>query len=230
MPSTSRTIACVALAGLLGCRAEPVPPPAPPVTTTTPLTVSGPDSLLGMLRLGVIADGSGLLPGPIQLRAAPSDSADTLVTVTRWQDVLAEEIGYEEPAIVVWRVALPWVLIATRDSLRGWIRAPDGSSIVLMPELLKDRLSYLTGVWDGTLFGTPGVGNATAVVGVTRDEGEASADVSETRMVGDTLWVHVQVHDQSPCNATGDPKVIADGWVKAWTGGKPTVWYYSRGC
>jgi hypothetical protein len=220
-----------AVACVIGCSTEePPPPPASPVSTTPPLTVTGPDSLLGMLRLGVVADGSGLLPGPLQLRAAPSDSADTLVTVTRWQDVLAEEIAYEEPAIVVWRVAHPWYLVAARDSVRGWIRIPDGATMVPLTELLKDRLAYLTGAWDGTLHSTPGAGTGVAVVGVTRDEGEASASIEETRLVGETLWVHVQVHDQSPCESDGDPKVIGDGWVKAWTGGKPTVWYYSRGC
>lgn len=212
------------------CRSEQSPPPAPPVTTTSPLTVSGPDSLIGMLRLGATVDGSGLLPGPLHLRAAPSDSADTLVTLTRWQDVLAEEIGYEEPAIVVWRVAHPWYLVAAGDSVRGWIPIPEGATMVSMADLLVDRLSYLTSAWNGTLFPSPGAPTAAAVVGVSRDHGEVSADVKATRLVGDTLWVHLQVHDQSPCESTGDPKVIAEGWVRAWTGGKPTVWYYSRGC
>ena len=230
MPNPIRWSLLAAAVVTAGCSPEEAPPPAPPVAITPPLTVTGPDSLLGMLRLAVVADGSGLLPGPLQLRAAPSDSADTLVTITRWQDVLAEEIAYEEPAIVVWRVAHPWYLVAARDSVRGWIRIPEGATMVPLAELLKERLAYLTGNWDGTLFSTPGVGTGVAVVGVTRDAGEASASVEGTRMVGDTLWVHVQVHDQSPCESTGDPKVIGDGWVKAWTGGKPTVWYYSRGC
>jgi hypothetical protein len=182
------------------------------------------------MRLSTVIDGSGLLPEPLQLRAAPSDSSDTLVTITRWQDVIAEEIGYEEPAIAVWRVAHPWYLVAANDSLRGWIRIPDGASVVPLADLLMERLAYLTGAWDGTLSATPGRGTPVAVVGVTRDDGEASVSVQGARMVGDTLWVHVQVHDQSPCESTGDPKVIGDGWVRAWTSGKPTVWYYSRGC
>lgn len=230
MPNFIRWSLTAAAVVSAGCGPEESATPAPPVSIAPPLTVSGPDSLLGMLRLGVVADGSGLLPGPLQLRAAPSDSADTLVTVTRWQDVLAEEIAYEEPAIVVWRMAHPWYLVAARDSLRGWIRIPDGATMVPLSELLKERLAYLTGAWDGTLFSTPGSGSAVAVVGVTRDQGEASASVEETRMAGDTLWVHVQVHNQSPCESAGDPKVIGDGWVRAWTGGRPTVWYYSRGC
>ncbi len=221
------------LAGLLllvACRDQAAVPPAAPVAIAPPLTVTGPDSVLGVLRLGVTADGSGLLPAPIQLRAAPSDSADTLVTVTRWQDVLAEEIGYEEPAITVWRVAHPWYLIAANDSVRGWIRIPDDAAMVPRAELPTARLASLTGAWDGTLYSSPGVGAPVAVVGVSRDNGEASAAVQETRMVGDTLWVHVAVHDQSPCESAGDPAIIANGWVKAWTAGKPTVWYYSRGC
>ena len=88
MPNHIRWSVIAAMACAIGCGTEePPPPPAPPLATAPPLTVSGPDSLLGLLRLGTVADGSGLLPGPMQLRAAPSDSADTLVTVTRWQDV-----------------------------------------------------------------------------------------------------------------------------------------------
>jgi hypothetical protein len=183
-----------------------------------------------MMRLGTVADGSGLLPGPLQLRAAPSDSADTLVTITRWQDVLSEEIAYEEPAVVVWRVAHPWYLVATRDSVGGWIRIPDGATMVPMADLLKDRLAYLTAAWNGSLHAAPGDAVSRSVDGVVRDDGETSANVLDTRLVGDTLWVQVQVHDESPCTSTADPKVIGEGWVRAWTGGKPTVWYYSRGC
>ena len=52
----------------------------PPIDTTVPITVSRSDSTLGLLRLGVVADGSGLLPGPIDLRAEPIANSAMLVT------------------------------------------------------------------------------------------------------------------------------------------------------
>lgn len=215
---------------LAGCRDRAVTPPPPPVTTTAPLTVSGPDSVIGMLQLVQPADGSGLLPGPLQLRAAPSDSADTLVTVTRWQDVLAEEVGYEEVALVIWRAADPWYLVATRDTIRGWIRMPDSATVFPLAELLPNRLNYLTAAWDGSVRPAPG-GRAAPVVGTQRDElGEAPAEVHEARLVDGALWLRVSVFAESPCEGVIPPRVVATGWIPAYAGGKVTAWYYSRGC
>jgi hypothetical protein len=216
---------------VVACGQRDADAPPPPVATTAPLTVSGPDSVLGMLVLEQPADGSGLLPGPLQLRAAPSDEADTVVTVTRWQDVLAEEVGYEEVALVVWRIAEPWYLIATRDTVRGWVRRPDSSTVVPLAELLPNRLSYLTRAWDGTVRAAPGTGVATRVEGMARDEaGETPADVHEARLVEGALWLRVSVFDQSPCEGVTPPRAVATGWIPAYTGGAVTSWYYSRGC
>jgi hypothetical protein len=224
--SATLTLAVVACGG----RDRATPPPQP-VATTPPLTVSGPDSILGMLQLVQPADGSGLLPGPLQLRAAPSDSADTLVTVTRWQDVLSEEVGYEEVALVIWRMADPWYLVATRDTIRGWIRLPDSATVIPLGELLPNRLSYLTAAWDGGVRTTPGAGEVTAVTGITRDDrNETPADVHESRLVNGVLWLRVTVFEESPCEGVIPPKAAATGWIPAYVGGKVTAWYYSRGC
>lgn len=217
---------------LVGCR-DRVPPPAQrdSVPTSPPLTVTGPDSILGMLQLVQPADGSGLLPGPLQLRAAPSDAADTLVTVTRWQDVLAEEVGYEEVALVIWRMADPWYLVATHDTVRGWIRLPDSATVIPLGELLPNRLAYLTSAWDGTVRDDPGAASATAVPGIARDgRDETPADVHESRMVDGRLWLRVTVLASSPCEGVEPPAVAATGWIPAYARGKVTAWYYSRGC
>lgn len=217
---------------LAACRGEvPEPPAPPPVTTASPLTVSGPDSLLGLLKLGgATADGSGLLPGPMQLRAAPDDQADLVVTITRWQDLVAEEIGYEEPAVAVWRVSQPWYLVATSDSVFGWYRAPSDAAMVPLAELLGNTLTYLTNDWDGRLHASPDASSASSAVSVAREDGEASVKLLDTATVAGNLWFKVAVHEESPCTGSFPPKVIAEGWVPAWNGGKLNVWYYSRGC
>ena len=199
------------------------------VTPSAPIRVGG-DSLLGLMRLGVDADGSGLLPAALDLRGGPGESAGVLVTVTRWSDLLVEEIGYEEPAVAVFRVANPWFLVGTRDSIFGWVRLPPGASVVPLVELLPDRLSYLTPAWNGTLHAEPESSVANKVTGIVRDHGEASVEVLEARQVGDALWLRVRVHRESPCETAGEVEVVAEGWVPAWTAAKPTVWYYSRGC
>jgi len=230
MPAISRYLP-LTLVALAACGDSSVPPPEMPVETTTALTVSGIDSMIGLLNLGgPAADGSGLLALPLQLRAAPSATADTIVTVTRWVDVVAEEIDYEVPAVVVWRNANPWFLVSTHDSVRGWIELPEGGSVTLIPELFQNRLTYLTPAWDGQLFAAPSP-TAALTRPVARDvDGETSVEVRESKVVDGTLWLRVAVHDRSPCEGTTPPRYIADGWVKAWTGARNTVWYYSRGC
>lgn len=230
MPRYTRLVLAALL--LAACRGEaPEPPAPPPVATTSPLTVSGPDSLLGLLRLdGATADGSGLLPGPMHLRAAPDDEAELLVTITRWQDVVAEEVGYEEPAVAVWRISAPWYLVATSDSVFGWFRAPADAVLVPLAELLGSSLTYLTPDWDGNVYQSPGGSSARTTVPVQRDDGEASVEVLDTATVDGSLWLKLAVHEESPCFGTIPPRVIAEGWVPAWSSGKLNVWYYSRGC
>lgn len=221
----------LALLALAGCRDAPIPATPPPVTTTTPITVGGRDSILGLLNPGgPQADGTGILALPLQLRAAPYPEADTLVTVTRWQDVIAEEIDYEVPALTIWRAAAPWYLVSTQDSVRGWIELPEGGQVTLIPELLNDRLTYLTPAWDGQIHVAPDFSAATTRPGITDADGEVSVEVRESRTVDGRLWLRVALHDRSPCEGTTPPKNVADGWVPAWTGGQTTVWYYSRGC
>lgn len=238
-PVVAATIALVAVAVALAAVTVQRRPPrlaagaaldTGTATTSRALTVTGGDSLLGLMRLGATADGSGLLPTSLDLHGGPGDTAPVLTTVTRWSDLMAEEIGYEEPAIAVFRVAHPWYLVETRDSVLGWVRLPEGATVVPLVELLPDRLSYLTTAWDGRLHATPGAGDAVTVSGFTSDDGEVSAQVHEARHVGDALWLRVSVHRESPCETLGEVEVVAEGWIPAWTGGKPTAWYYSRGC
>lgn len=236
------TLFSLALAGVLGTVAVVTRPPRRgaaagtdtsrfgQVATSAPLPVTGGDSLLGLMRIGATGEGSGLLPAPLDLRGGPGREAAVLTTVTRWSDLVAEEVSYEEPAIAVYRVAHPWYLVATRDSVYGWVELPAGGTVVPLVELLPDRLSYLTAAWNGVLHAAPGDGSGTTVEGIVRDHGEASVEVHEARQVGDALWLRVSVHRESPCETAGEVEVAAEGWVPAWTRGRPTVWYYSRGC
>ena len=201
----------------------------PPIDTTVPITVSRSDSTLGLLRLGVVADGSGLLPGPIDLRAEPIANSAMLVTVTRWSDLMAEEIAYEEPALIVYRVDRPWVLVSTRDHVRGWIKIPDGAAMVPLAELLPERLTYLTEEWDGRLHGEPGSMEFTEPAPQS-GAGRPSINVTETREIAGALWLRVELLADSPCEGNTPPAVVAEGWIPAWLSGQPTAWYYSRGC
>lgn len=224
------TMAVVTRPARQGAAADIDTPRFERVATSAPLTVTGGDSLLGLLQLGAALDGGTLLPAPLDLHGGPGDSAQVLTTVTRWSDLVGEEIGYEEPAIAVFRVAHPWYLVLTRDSILGWVRLPAGGTVVPLVELLPEQLTYLTAAWDGEVRPEPGAGTPRPVHGVVRDQGEASAEVLEARQVGDALWLHVRVHRDSPCETAGEVEVVAEGWVPAWTNGQPTVWYYSRGC
>ncbi len=237
-PTLLRVAAATALLAVAGIAWTILRVPGPvrptagtPADTTAPFLVRGGDSLLAMMRLGAPpSDGSGLLPAPLDLHGGPSSNTPTVTTVTRWSDLVAEEVAYEEPAIAVYRIAHPWYLVATRDSVMGWMELPREATVVPLVELLPERLSYLTTAWDGRVFDTPASGAGHPVDGLVLDHGEASVRVLRARQINDALWIELQVHGVSPCESMGDPPILATGWVPLWTRGKPTVWFYSRGC
>ncbi len=166
-----------------------------------PLPPAGsPDSLLGLFVL-------------------PPDSLRRLET---------REHGYEESAAVVYGLDGGWVLVGLQDSGRAWLRR-DLGEVLPLEHLLRERLTYLTEAWDGTLRFAPDPSAAPERLPRRRAGAEGPpVRLLGTRMVTGALWLEVEVLDQV-CEG-GEPRPVAKGWLRAWQEGAPAVWFHSRGC
>jgi hypothetical protein len=152
-----------------------------------------------------------------------------------------EESGYEIPAAIAYERVGKWFRIALPDG-SGWIRRDVEAHFLPYPELLQDQLTHLTSGWDGTLRSTAGGVSAKAMSPKLKsflkklkdDGGEDAAglvdvDVLASRRVGGEMWIQVRVTDG---HCGDDESVTLDtGWVPAYRAtGKPSVWFYARGC
>ena len=139
------------------------------------------------------------------------------------------EHAYEEEAVTVYGVQDGWYLVGLRDGGREWLDARAAERYLPLEELVVNRLNWLTEAWDGRLRDTPDLQSPSSPA--PRPEGrETPANVLEARRAGGTLWLRVEVLERSPCEG-GTPPVVASGWTPAWgPDGKPTAWFYSRGC
>lgn len=141
------------------------------------------------------------------------------------------EHGYEESSAVVYGIDGGWLLVGLPDGGRTWLRRRLGEFVPLEP-LLRERLTYLSEAWDGTLRFAPDT--AATPEALARREPAAGAGEGPpvrllgTRMVNGALWLEVEVLDQV-CEG-GESRPVARGWLRAWSNGVPTVWYHSRGC
>jgi hypothetical protein len=141
------------------------------------------------------------------------------------------EHGYEEVSVTVYRRQDEWYLVGLSDGGRAWVSERRIGAYYPFSELIVNRLNYLTKGWDSLVRSAPSLeAPATPVPFVNREDDEVPANVVETSQAGGTLWLRVEVWDRSPCEGE-DPRVIATGWIPAWApNGKPTAWFYSRGC
>jgi hypothetical protein len=195
-------------------------------------------SLLAALAVGAV---SGCDRGTTAVRAAappplpPPGSADSLLglfivpaeSLARFE---TREHGYEEASAVVYGIGDDgrWLLVGLRDSGRTWMRR-DAGEFLPIESLLRDRLTHLTDAWDRSLRFAPHAGSAPQPVrGLARGPDDVPARLLGTRVVNGRLWLEVEVLDRI---CEGDtPEMVAYGWVPAWIGGRPTMWFYSRGC
>ena len=138
------------------------------------------------------------------------------------------EYEYEAPAAIVLEERGRWFRIRLPVGT-AWIQAAEEDGYYPLERLLPDRLTYLTGAWDGRLAPSPG---APAVeIARSRAVGEQHVRVTEVRRVGQDHWVRVELASHSVCASAAEPTVTARGWLPAHAAsGELAIWFYSRGC
>ena len=142
------------------------------------------------------------------------------------------EYEYEAPAAIVLQQRAPWFRVRLQDGA-AWVRASKLDAYIPLQSLLTDSLTHLTEAWDGRLASSPGTALRASAGREVRPVARQLTDARITgfRLIGDQLWVNVEVLSESRCTSAAEPKVIARGWLPAHAAsGEPAVWFFSRGC
>jgi hypothetical protein len=143
-------------------------------------------------------------------------------------DLPTFEYEYEMPAAVVLAWQDEWFNIRLAEG-SAWVRRSGNSRYIPLEALLVGSLTYISKPDGRGLSSVPGGANRS--IGSDFLTMHRSVQVLDTRTVNGDLWLHLVIHSQSPCESSGEPEPVAEGWLPAHTAaGEPTVWFHSRGC
>jgi hypothetical protein len=145
----------------------------------------------------------------------------------------SEESGYEIPAAIVYERANSWYRIALQRG-SAWVAHPNRKDFLPYPELLlNDRLTYIRGDWDGRLWTAPETGTRLRMATDSYRELEQNipVDVIAIRRVQQQTWIQVRVTTQCDGPEEKKEETPITGWIPAYrSDGRPSAWFYSRGC
>lgn len=180
----------------------------------------------------------------VNLYQDPVASSPIAMTIRDPERIDTREHGYEEVSGVVYERRGRWYLLRSGTRF-AWLPPADAGAFRPYPELLKERLTYLTRDWDRALHVAPG-GHVSAKVPTVpsdqplgepyQDFGDTGADPSDVtvldqRQDAGEWWLRVRLEPSVCRTAPEPPRVIGEGWVPAYgASGRPTVWFFSRGC
>jgi hypothetical protein len=193
-------------------------------------------ALTGLLEAGLRCNDQIPCDGMINVYKAPSDHAGILAKIKlsdseTWPD--NEESGYEIPAIVVFGVKDGWYQVRLQGQ-EGWIRSDPAYHYFSYPELLKDRMSFIS-VNGIALRQRPSEDSKI----VRRLENEHNGSETPVKILdvmqgrNKDTWIKIETPARSVCDPGDDTppqRIPVEGWIKAYDDSKPTVWFYSRGC
>ncbi len=149
-----------------------------------------------------------------------------------WPD--HEEYDYEEKGAVVYEVTDDWYKIKIKDEYL-WLYKNQAGTFHAYPQILSDRLTYLPD-WDFMLWDRQGgaarsIPHPYAQPNWPEDGYEVAVNVLSIEKTDQEWWIKVEILDNSACISEGKPKILATGWLPAYTqDNKRTIWFYSRGC
>lgn len=186
---------------------------------------------IGLLDLKTIAHG-----GKAYLYVDPNKSSDVVGIVRDWADVQFRESGYEVPAALVFAEVNGWYRLRMTNGRFAWLNTEDAGTYFPYAELVKNRLNYLVGNWNGLVWPQPGAGLPALVptAGSSNEHDifrrESPVRIVDSQSIAGSLWLRVEILDTDECQAK-EPKIVSGGWIPAYDAeGQPTAWYYSRGC
>lgn len=187
-------------------------------------------SINGMLKFSEFSQSEEqyLFSKPITLKLTPTDNSPAISTVMSLNELESREIGYELRAALVFERRGIWSRVQTVKKQSGWLKDGANRNYQPLSQLLTSRLSYLTAAWDRFIWPDPGAGIPVPYQSI--DDEVAVAVLGSTR-IANSLWFHVKLFKNNPCNGESSEKFSRQGWVPAWnSGGENTIWFWSRGC
>lgn len=180
-------------------------------------------SLIGLLDLKALSHG-----GFHEVYLSPSDD-EAAVCIHDYADVETREVGYEQPAAVVYSRNDGWYRLRLSGGRFGWLSADEAGTYFPYESLPVNRLAYLNDNWSGFVWPSAGAGLPLRHR-VTAEKNEYAVEVLESQRIGGMPWFRVNVLKSDPCSSP-EPERAMSGWVPGYgSNGKPTAWFYSRGC
>lgn len=145
------------------------------------------------------------------------------------QRLPTEEYGYETPGAVVRGRGEDRYEIDLGKST-GWIEPRADAVFYPFEDLVRNRKTYLTDVWGGQLCAGPGGEGPCHAFRSDSDFGML-VDVLDVRTENGEYWLEIEIPAEHLCGRAPPNTPKKTGWVPGHdTGGRPVVWFYSRGC
>lgn len=184
------------------------------------------DSLIGLLDIPAFSHG-----GWVSVRERPDVEASVITRAESYEDLEAREVSYEVGAAVVLARTDGWYRVRLADGRAGWLSPEEAGTWFPYSELPIRRLAYLTAAWSGHVWPEPGAGiPARSSRRGSLEREEYPVEIFESTDLAGTTWFRIGVLGGNPCEG-GEVNSELGGWIPGHgVGGRPTVWYYSRGC
>jgi len=170
----------------------------------------------------------------IKIYSAPSAKSRIIAVVDDPEKIAQAKLTSEELAALAFRKRNGWYLIGLEGKrAKGWVSPADAGTFIPVDKLFIDKMTYLNHHWDKRLWRLPSRQSSYRRLRLKGDgtPPQYDVDITGARRVGGKLWLRIEALGPGRCRGMNEPKVIARGWVPAYTeGGALIAWYYSGGC
>ncbi|MSU44682.1 hypothetical protein EXS45_00660 [Candidatus Nomurabacteria bacterium] len=205
--------------------------------TTSPISNDkNQDRVIGILEIPNLPlpeegfEENGKLIKPLKIYNL-SKNGTLVTTAMTFQDLELKEYTYEGSGVVIYKMEDQSYQIKLNDGTKGWIMYENKQVFHPIENLLSQGMAYLTTTWNGKLYATPEMKQATDFQQtLSYFNSESSINVLDIKKDSNgQTWMKIQIIT-SPCT-NGESKTLEEGWIPMYsTSGDLNAWFYSRGC
>lgn len=199
-----------------------------------PVSKPAKGEIVGHLRIDRLLNREGPVRDGLPVHVDVDGSMQEIARITDPAGIVTDGNEEWESALVYARRP-GWyqIRLAGAGQRLGWVKAADTDAFISLPELLRDRLSYLGRNWDGRIWHSPD-GSGGFALSALHDPGltrpEHAITVTSIKETPTGTWLHVQLHKNADCTRS-DETLVETGWVPAWSDkGLPVGGFYAKGC